>query len=102
MADQFYFNGNFYQTKIESWPGETPLTNPEKFSLVQIPARWRWLLAKLTYANLLELDGQKDKAIAERASAIGDERNGLDWLIRVAANKEGFLERPKLRQRNFV
>lgn len=99
MADQCYFNGNFYQVKTATTAGQTPVTNPEKFSLVQLPAQWRWMLAKLTYANLLEIDGQKDKAMAERALAIGDDRRGLDKQVRDAANSERFLERPQVRQR---
>ena len=100
MADQVYYNGDFYQVKTATAEGENPTNASAKFSKVQIPARWRWILSKLTYANLLEADGQKDKAMAERAIAMGDERRGLDYIIREAANREGFLERPHVRQRH--
>lgn len=102
MADQCYQGGEFYQCVTATVAGESPSTAPTKWARVQIPARWRWMLAKLTYANLLELDGQKDKALAERAVAIGDERRGLDFVIRTEANRERFLERPEVRQREFV
>lgn len=101
MPNQCYHDGNFYQAKLDILPGNPPPA-PVAWSLVQIPAQWRWILARLTYANLLELDGQKDKANAERANAIGDERRGLDWMIRTEANRERFLERPNVHQRNFV
>lgn len=99
MAAQCYFNGNFYQCVTDAAAGESPATAPDKWSLVQLPARWRWVLAKLTYANLLELDGQKDKANDERDHAIGDDRRGLDRMIRNEANNERFLERPHVRLR---
>jgi len=99
MPSQCYFNGNFYQAKATTTAGKSPATNPELWSLVKIPARFRWLLTKLTYANLLEIDGQKDKANDERAGAINDERRGLDILIRSEANREGRLERPAIQLR---
>jgi hypothetical protein len=68
---------------------------------VQIPARWRWVLARLTYANLLELDGQKDKANAERMNALQDDRRGLDVMIRGEASRERFLERPQVQKTQF-
>jgi hypothetical protein len=102
MPDQCYFNGNFYQCAQATSAGESPASAPAKWCMVAIPDRWRWVLARLTYANLLELDGQKDKANAERANAIGDERRGLDWMIRTEANQQRFLERPQVRLREFV
>ena len=101
MADQCYFNGNFYQCVTATTAGESPASAPAKWRLVKIPDRWRWALARLTYANLLELDGQKDKANAERANAISDERRGLDMIIRTEANQERFLQRPAVRERGF-
>lgn len=95
MADQCYFNGNFYQCKSATTAGESPLTAPAKWSLVQIPRDWRWVLTRLTYANLLEVDGQKDKAMTERALAIGDDRRGLDFMVRREANSDRFTERPE-------
>jgi hypothetical protein len=102
MSDQCYFEGDFYQCTAATSAGESPASAPAKWGKVQIPAQWRWMLARLTYANLLELDGQTDKAMAARSLAIGDERRGLDWMIRLEANRERFLQRPHLRQRNFV
>jgi hypothetical protein len=101
VADQCYFNGNFYQCVTATNAGESPDSAPAKWSQVQIPARWRWVLARLTYANLLELDGQKDKANAERMNALQDDRRGLDMMIRTEASRERFLERPKVQQTQF-
>ena len=98
--NQCYFNGNFYQCKTATAPGESPATNPEKWSRIIIPTPWRWVLAKLTYANLLEQDGQKDKANAERDMALNDHQRGLNLMTRTEANRERFLERPQVRQRN--
>ena len=102
MPDQCYFKGNFYQCAVNTAPGESPATTPGSWRRVQIPARFRWVLAKLTYAGLLEVDGQKDKATAERQTAMQDDRRGLDLMIRAEANTETFLERPTVRQREFV
>jgi hypothetical protein len=99
MPSQCYFNGDFYQAKAATTAGQSPATHPELWSKVQIPARWRWLLSRLTYANLLELDGQTDKSAAIRDSALNDERRGLDMIIRVEANRETRLERPAVRLR---
>ena len=98
MADQCYFNGEFYQCTTPTAAGESPDTAPQKWSRVQVPARWRWMLSRLTYAHLLELDGQTEKSITQRNVAITDERRGLDAVTRVEANREGFLERPSVRQ----
>lgn len=95
MPDQCYFNGNFYQCRTATVAGESPLNAPAKWSQIAIPKDWRWVLARLTYANLLELDGQKDKAMAERALAVSDERRGLDFMVRREANRERHLERPE-------
>lgn len=100
MANQCYFNGNFYQCVTATSAGESPATAPAKWSLVQIPARWRWLLVRLTYSHLLELDGQTDKSMEQRQLVIDDERRGLDQAIRVEANKEAFLARPHVRMSN--
>lgn len=97
MADQCYFNGNFYQCATATTAGESPATAPSKWRMVQIPKEWRDVLARLTYANLLELDGQKEKAEAERAGAETMERNGLQELVRRAANKEQWRERPNVK-----
>lgn len=102
MPDQCYFNGNYYQAAAATTAGQSPATTPASWSLVQIPARFRWLLAHLTYANLLEIDGQKDKAVAERQATMQDDRRGLDVVIRAEANGETFLERPSVRLPNFI
>lgn len=102
MSDQCYFNGNFYKCITPTTPGESPVTSPAKWTLVQVPAKWRWLLTHLTYSGLLESDGQKDKAGDERNLALTSDQRGLDVLIRDQANREIFLERPSVRLRNFI
>ena len=99
MPDQCYYSGEFYQCATAASAGESPASAPAKWRRVQIPSGWRWMLARLTYSNLLELDGQKDKANAERALAVGGDRVGLEDMIRGEGNAEIFLERPVVRQR---
>lgn len=101
MPDQCYFTdaagrGNFFQATAATTAGQSPATTPVSWSLVQIPAEWRWALAKLTYANALEMDGQKDKGAAEHQEAVEDERRGLHQMILREANRERFLERPSV------
>ena len=86
--DQCYFSGDFYQATANTNAGESPLTTPSKWSLVKIPAQWRWLLTRLTYAHLLELDGQGDKAEQQRTLALESERIGLTDTVRREANAE--------------
>lgn len=101
MPDQCYFTGangksDFYQCLTPTVPGQSPATAPANWSVIGIPARFRWVLAHLTYANLLEMDGQKDKATAERTLAIEDDRRGLEVMIITEANRESFLGRPSV------
>jgi hypothetical protein len=102
VSDQCYFNGEFYQATQATAAGQSPATAPGKWSRVQIPARWRWLLSRLTYAHMLELDGQTEKSSVHRNVGMNDERRGLVSVTRVEANREGFLERPSVRQRSQV
>jgi hypothetical protein len=97
VADQAYFNGDFYQCVAATNPGETPATHPAKWRKIQIPKEWRRVLARLTYANLLEIDGQKDKALVEKAR--GQEM--LDDLVRDEANKDKWRDRPNVRTPHY-
>jgi hypothetical protein len=94
MPDQIYSAGDFYQCQAATSAGESPVTAAVKWTRLDIPKRWRWVLTRLTYAHLLDLDGQGDKAAAERALAQGRMSLGLDDLIRTAANSEGWRNRP--------
>ncbi len=105
MLDQCYFTdtagrGNYYQCAAATTPGQSPATMPASWSKIQIPANWRWVLARITYANLLEMDGQKDKAESEHQMAIEDERRGLHQMILNEANNERFLGRPSVMVRH--
>lgn len=86
--NQCYFNGDFYQCLAETDLGESPGTTPAKWARIRIMAKWRFALTRLTYAHLLSLDGQTDKATVERNVAYGRERLGLDDLIRAEATAE--------------
>lgn len=88
MSNQCYFNGDFYQCVTATTAGESPTTAPAKWRKVKLPSKWRWVLAQLTYAHLLRLDGQTDKANVERNVATARDRVGLDELIRQEANEE--------------
>ena len=88
VLDQCYFNGDFYQAVVATNAGDTPLSAPAKWCKVQVPAAWRWVLTQLTYAHLLELDGQSDKAADTRKKALESERIGLTDMIRREANAE--------------
>lgn len=95
MSDQCYFNGEFYQCVADTVAGESPATAPAKWRKVQIPADWRWVLTQLTYAHLLKLDGQNEKAAAERTLALNSERIGLVDTVRRESQREGrTLHRP--------
>ena len=89
MADQILFEGDYYQAVFNSTaPGQSPLTHPLNWSRVLIPRRWRPVLARLTYAHLLELDGQKEKADLERNVALTIPRTGLEDMVRADAQLE--------------
>lgn len=87
-ANQCFFNGNFYQCAVATTAGQSPQNNPASWRKIPVPASWRWVLTQLTYAHLLEMDGQSDKAAMTRAKATGTDRIGLDDLVRREANAE--------------
>lgn len=90
MANQCYFNGEFYQCVTAAGANESPAAAPAKWSRLKIPVEFRRVLAHLTHAHLLELDGQTDKALVVRAQT----RAKLEDLARYAANREGWRPRP--------
>jgi hypothetical protein len=100
VANQCYFDGDFWQCVVATSAGESPATHPGKWRRIQIPKEWRWVLGQLTYAHLLEMDGQMDKANAVRARAQDAPRRGLNDLIRREANRERHLVRPDVQTRN--
>lgn len=98
MPDQCYFNGNYYQCVTATNAGESPATHPAKWRQIQLPKAWRWALAQLTYAELLKMDGQNDKALFARDEATGAQDVGVEDLIRKEANREAHrLSRPDVR-----
>lgn len=86
--NQCYFNGDFWQCVADTNPGDSPTTTPEKWVKLKLLGKWRWVLAQLTYANLLRLDGQNDKAAIEKSIGYGRDGVGLDDLVRAEANEE--------------
>lgn len=84
MDNQCYFNGEFWQCVTTTVAGESPTSAPAKWRKIRIPKEWRRVLAKLTFANLLELDGQTDKAKIHRDTGEAL----LDDLVREAARQE--------------
>lgn len=99
--DMIYFidangHGDFYQCILPTEPGQSPTTNPECWSRVQIPKMWRKALVRLTYSNLLEMDGQTDKADTQKAIGMEDEHNGVEVMIRNEANRDSWRTRPKV------
>lgn len=86
--NQVYYNGDFWQCVMDTNAGDSPAATPEKWVKIRIPGKWRFALARLTYANLLRIDGQNDKAAAESSIAYGRDRVGVDELIRAEANEE--------------
>ena len=84
--NQCYYNGDFYQCINAT--SASPADEPESWVKVKLLGKWRWVLAQLTYANLLRLDGQTDKAAVENSVARGRDRVGLDDLVRQEANEE--------------
>lgn len=92
-ANQCYFNGDYYQCAEDAAPGESPATHPAKWRKVQLPKAWRWCLTRLALANLLDQDGQSDKALSKRSEAISTERTGLEDLVRKEANDHRWIER---------
>lgn len=88
MPDQCYFEGNFYQCTGIAVPGENPGNTPDKWRPIHLLKKWRFALAHLTYAELLRLDGQTDKAAVEKRRAKEEEHVGLSDLIRGEATAE--------------
>lgn len=93
MSNQCYFNGDFWQCATATSAGESPTSAAAKWRKIKLPSKWRWVLAQLTYAALLVIDGQNDKANVARSVAYGRDRVGLDELIRQEANEENKRDR---------
>jgi hypothetical protein len=84
MDNQCYFDGDFWQCVTSTNAGDSPDSAPTKWRRISIPKEWRQILKKLTYANLLELDGQTDKAAIPRSAGEAL----LDDLVREQVRQE--------------
>lgn len=68
-SSQVYFAGDFWNCISATTAGDSPTTDPEKWSRIEIPSDWRNALAKLAHARLLDGEGNNDKASATRLEA---------------------------------
>lgn len=60
---QIYFSdGNFYDVLSTTAAGDTPVTQPTEFSVVQIPLIFSRYLQLGIYSDFLKVDGQEDKS----------------------------------------
>lgn len=75
--NQCYHNGDFWQCVTATSAGESPTSAPEKWRKLKLPSKWRWALAQLTYAYLLQADGQTDKYSIERNRAYHSDNHGI-------------------------
>lgn len=96
VDEQCYFLGDFWVCVTATSDGESPVSHSAKWDRIDLPSQWRWVLARITYAGLLELDGQKDKANDERQLALARENVGLNDLIRQQANRATWRSRPEV------
>lgn len=76
-GDMMYFDGdgtidgNFYQAIDEVAAGETPITTPLVWSVVEIPELFEGYLIWSAYAKMLVGDQQDDRKLAAEATAEG-------------------------------
>lgn len=61
--------GNWYAPIQATNAGESPDTHPQKWAVVEIPAKFERFLVQQAYANLLVGEGQNDKRSMEEAKA---------------------------------
>jgi hypothetical protein len=70
LPDQMYYAatsggvGDFYNCVTGTTPGDTPVSAPTKWAVVQIPRFMERFLIAAVYADYLEGDGQTEKAAA--------------------------------------
>lgn len=71
MSPLVYFppTGNWYAPIQTTAAGESPVTHPQKWALVEIPAKFERFLVQQAYANLLPGEGQNDKRSMEENKA---------------------------------
>jgi hypothetical protein len=65
------YEGDYWVTLALVNPGETPKTNPAKWSRLEFPQQLRDAVAHGAYADWLRLDGASDLALAEDGVAEG-------------------------------
>lgn len=63
--------GNFYDVVTTTTAGDTPESQPSKFSKVELPYIFRGYLIQAGYADWLVSDGQDDKATKHEGMAFG-------------------------------
>ena len=83
--------GNFYDCVTTTNAGESPTTHAAKWSKVEIPAVLERYLVHGVYADWLEMDGQKEKSMAENAAA--DIALSEEWFVIAGQSAAGNGER---------
>jgi len=72
-GDQMFWalgtRGDYYDVLFETLPGQTPATQPEKFAVVPLPARFAQWLSAMVSADWLRWDRQQEKAMDREAAA---------------------------------
>lgn len=69
MPSQAYYNGDWYECVADTAAGESPLTNPEKWRKMDIPAQFDRYLSQAAYEKILPGEGQSDRRILSRRLA---------------------------------
>jgi hypothetical protein len=81
--------GDFYDLELNTTAGQSPVTDPTKWQLVEIPRFLETWLVGSVYADYLEDDGQTEKSMAE----IGQAREWLAQEKFILEAQEGQTER---------
>jgi len=87
VGQQVYFTttagvGNFYDCATATSAGESPVSAAAKWTVVEIPYIFGQDLIWSAYADLLDADGQTDKARSARAAARDYYEMEADKLFR--------------------
>lgn len=95
MATQVYFEsggvGNWYDCIAVTVAGESPLTAPEKWRVIEVPQALEKPIIDLALAHLHRGEGQSDKALAEVRMQEAD----IDRVILLHAD-QGHLTQPNV------
>lgn len=91
---QVYFDGQFYYAKEAVFAGESPVTAPEKWVALPIPAELKPIIAMDATAAILDGLSQGERARALRRDAS----MALQMQVNAAAGRTGFTANLPVRQ----